>query len=201
MEIIYTVGDGSCFIHSLFMSVSKNYRNLTDKYKTNLAQTFRTNFLSKMEDNYYLSQSNLPINQDLINKYKNNFNDLQFYLTDEEIQLISNRFKLNIMFFVLSNDSSIPNHISSIFVNNDINNKDKFDWIFSYNTAGNHYSSIRIQDNKFILDSSEGFNLYENIKEKYESYGGKKIKFTRKKHILLKKYKKTLKNKKNKNKK
>jgi len=207
MEIMYTVGDVSCFIHSLFMSVSKNYRNLTDKYKTNLAQTFRTNFLSKMEDNYYLSQSDLPINQDLINKYKDNFNNLEFYLTREEIQLISNRFKLNIMFFVLSGDSTIPNHIFSIFVNNDVNNKDKFDWIFSYNTAGNHYSSISIKDNKFILDSSEGFNLYENIKQN-ESYGGKKNKFTRKKHILLKKYKKTLKkykktlkNKKNKNKK
>ena len=98
------------------------------------------------------------------------------------------------MFFVLPNNDITPEHISIIFVNNEPKNKDKYDWIFIYNTAGNHYSALREKNGKYVLTGSEGNNIFENLKEKY--IGGK-IKYTRRKRLLLKnKTKKALKKRK-----
>lgn len=162
IEIINTIGDGSCFIHSLFTSISDTYRKILFENRRKIAQDFRTQILANMTDNEYLSESGLSISQNIINKYKNNFSNLSFYLTNEEIQLISNKYKINFMFFVLIRSQIMPNHISTIFVNNDPSNKDKFNWIFVYNTEETHYSALREKPDKYIFTPLEGNYLYEN---------------------------------------
>ena len=95
------------------------------------------------------------------------------------------------MFFVNST-TYMKNHISTIFVNNDISNIAKFNWIFCYNTESTHYSSIRINDGRYILNGTDGNFIYDNLLNKLN--GGQNNRKTKKnKYIIKNKSKRKLK--------
>jgi len=159
-----TVGDGSCFIHSLFQSVSDNYRKLNEDDKSSVAVDFRVNVLANMENNEYKSESSFTVKSNIIKKYKNNFRNANYYLTNQDIILISNKYKLNFLFFVSNKSLGKFNErdIQQIYVDNNPVNKDKYYWIYIYNNDSVHYETVRSGDDKYYFTSKEGSNLEDN---------------------------------------
>ena len=127
---IYTIGDGTCLIHSFLTSTSPDYRRLDYDDKGTAGIEFRTYLSRIIEDN------------DLGTNHK-------IYIDDNDIQLISNFYKINFLFFWHGGNIR---DIRPIYVNND--NDNQYNWIISYNTENNHFSSVSL-NNKFILDKSE----------------------------------------------
>lgn len=183
-----TVGDGSCFIHSLFQSVSDNYRKLNNKDKSSVAVDFRVNILANMENNEYKSESGFTIKPNKIKEYKNNFANPNYYLQNQEIILISNKYKLNFLFFVLNTKLEEFNKrdIQQIYVDNNPDNKDKYYWIYIYNADTDHYETIRYGDDKYYFTSKEGSNLEDNKITKYEDVPNEKMRSTLKLLDILK---------------
>jgi hypothetical protein len=170
LYIVKTIGDGSCFIHALFAALSKNYLRMNDNDKKDMAKYFRKNVLAKMDDDEYKSESRLLLNPEKTKEYKKNFANEKFYLTNEEIILLANKYKINFLFFKTGWNSETD--ISPIYVNNDPKNRDKYDWIYIEN-SGVHYETI-IHDN----DAGEVYMTFspkesENILDKlnFRFYG------------------------------
>jgi len=168
LYILKTIGDGSCFIHALFTALSKNYLRMNDNDKRDMAKYFRKNVLAKMKDDEYKSESSMRINPEKTKEYKKNFENEKFYLTNEEIILIANKYKINFMFF--KTEWSGATDISPIYVNNDPRNRDNYDWIYIEN-SGVHYETI-IHDNDagevyMTFSPEESENILDKLKFKY----------------------------------
>jgi hypothetical protein len=168
LYIVKTIGDGSCFIHALFTALSKNYLRMNDNDKKDMAKYFRKNVLAKMKDDEYKSESSLRVNPEKTKEYKKNFANEKFYLTNEEIILLANKYKINFMFFKSAWDGSTD--ISPIYVNNSPQNRDKYDWIYIEN-SGVHYETI-IHDNDagevyMTFTPEESENILAKLKFKY----------------------------------
>jgi hypothetical protein len=168
LYILKTIGDGSCFIHALFTALSKNYLRMNDNDKRDMAKYFRKNVLAKMKDDEYKSESSMRINPEKTKEYKKNFANEKFYLTNEEIILIANKYKINFMFF--KTEWSGATDISPIYVNNDPRNRDNDEWIYIEN-SGIHYETI-INDNDagelyMTFSPEESENILDKLKFKY----------------------------------
>jgi hypothetical protein len=168
LYIVKTIGDGSCFIHALFAALSKNYLRMNDNDKKDMAKYFRKNVLAKMDDDEYKSESGLILNPEKTKEYKKNFANEKFYLTNEEIILLANKYKINFLFFKTGWNSETD--ISPIYVNNDPKNRDKYDWIYIEN-SGVHYETI-IHDNDagevyMTFSPKESQNILDKLKFRF----------------------------------
>ena len=183
---LQTIGDGSCFLHALFTCVSPTYRRIrSSNDKTRMAQYFRREILAKMPDKDYVSDPSLLISQ-LINplkivEYKKRFNNMSYYLTDEEIQLISNKYRINFLIFVENSSGAYaellsPLQLSFIYVDNEQNNSSQYEWIFVHNRAPSHYEAVRYNDDVYILKPNDGDDIRKNADKKFQYRGGKRIK-------------------------
>lgn len=161
---LQTIGDGSCFIHALFICSSKTYRSIEDvNNKTKIALDFRTEVLGKLLPNEYIDNNTFIKENETAEQIRNNFNNLNYYLTDVEIQVISNKYKINFLNFIEPINQEYQ--INAIFVNN-IEDKSKniFEWVYIYNRLPEHFEAINYNNIEYNFDNNKGFEMINDLK-------------------------------------
>lgn len=160
-QIIRTVGDGSCFIHSFLTCTSETYRKIpldNRGLRDPVGQKFRKetfyNMVNMMvvdqNSTSYLTFSNQNLKDETLEFIKGDG-----FLRDEHINIFLALFNVvNIMFFV----EILPSYRASIvggknkILFTEINNT--LPTIIIYNEYPMHYMAILV-NNKFILEPSE----------------------------------------------
>jgi hypothetical protein len=137
-KIITTIGDGTCLLHAFLISVSSNYRKSTTKAKLNIGYTFRKQIFGEFE--------NIK-NSSLIGEIKNN--NYTGYLSTESLEALVDIYNLNVFLFYV---------IQGIFglylfkPKEPQTSDDKYMCMFY---KGEHFSSVQMMNEKFILRAPE----------------------------------------------
>jgi len=158
--VIHTIGDGSCLLHALFLSLSKIYRALTDDKKIKMIDYYRRNeFYNLFKENTTDTFNSLRTFRATVSK--NNFRE---YLEETQVTTFCSTYRVNAI--VLSTDLQYGNtHCGIINSDDSIGdqqsnysrfNKNGYPYIFLINHGENHYSSIYLNKRqKFILTEEE----------------------------------------------
>ena len=160
---IDTIGDGSCLIHAILQSFSKEYNNLNSNLKkSNLVKEVRSHLSNilelevKKKDNkkvyHLLSRGQLEnISQEIPEtkiEYMKNYLNSNNFLTFHYIELLSEIFDINIIF--------ISQKEKDIYYTGDkeLLFKDNRDTIFINYIEQTHYETITI-DGRTLFSSEE----------------------------------------------
>lgn len=155
-KVVYTVGDGTCFVHSFLTSVSSNYRKLSRDEKESIGQKFRKVYYYNIIQNIDANDKNYFPNKNktsLLGRIENT----NVWFESHDIELFLKIFKFNLLAFKMVNKPA-PKYFKGKLMENLLINSidctfidDNYDSIITYNNNQSHYSSVYFDKNKYIL--------------------------------------------------
>lgn len=131
LEIIETIGDGTCLIHSFLQSTSELYRKLDRLNKFRVAKVFRLGIVSQ------IVKKSDSINKDRIITELLNMNS---FLDNEVYEILADHYKYNFILFSESLNYNIILEPYRAII--DVNNPDRNKFILFYNKDPLHFSSL-----------------------------------------------------------
>ena len=128
LEIIETIGDGTCLIHSFLQSTSELYRKIDRLNKFRAAKVFRLGIVTQ------IVKKSDSINKDRI---ISELLDTNKFLDSEVYEILANHYKYN---FIMFSESEIYNTILEPY--RSIANPNRDNFIMFYNKDPLHFSSL-----------------------------------------------------------
>ena len=156
-SVYFSVGDGTCLIHSLLNAISETYRNIsTDYYKSFIGRYFRQHIFVNFVE-YANTKAGVKAKQILQTNIQSDS-----FMEDTSIGLFARTFKVNIILFAelyyMDNAGNLilPSHYE-IF-----KESDDYPYIFIYNISGIHFNTIR-NGEKFIFSQLDVQFFIDNL--------------------------------------
>lgn len=141
LEIIETIGDGTCLVHSFLQSTSELYRQLDRLTKFRVAKVFRLGIVSQL-----VAKSNHISKNRILTEVL----DTSIFLSDEVYEILANHYKYNYLLFTETSsvNSLIPLHKADM----DASNPNKNKYLMFYNKDPIHFASMvkKVGDNYYF---------------------------------------------------
>jgi hypothetical protein len=141
---IDTIGDGTCFIHAILLSVSPTYRKINPYEQYNNGNEKSAMEMRAIIGIIFRQLFIAPYFQGT--EFFEEINNYSFYLEDTHIMQILDKLKLSVV--MVSSDGSIQLLNKNLLVAN-VRTRTDDPWIFMHNTrkrSGDHYSAIIVDD-------------------------------------------------------
>uniref|UniRef100_A0A6C0HF00 OTU domain-containing protein n=1 Tax=viral metagenome TaxID=1070528 RepID=A0A6C0HF00_9ZZZZ len=162
--VIHTIGDGSCLLHALFLSLSKYYRALTNENKIKIVDYYRRNeFYNLFKENTTDKFNSLKTERNTVSK-----SNFRAFLEETHVTSFCSTYRINAI--VLSTNLQFGKHYGIINSDDTIGdqqsnyskfNKNGYPYIFLINHGQGHYSSVYLEKiRKFILTEEELFTYF-----------------------------------------
>jgi hypothetical protein len=141
LEIIETIGDGTCLVHSFLQSTSELYRQLDRSIKKLVAKVYRLGIVSQL-----VAKSNHISKNRLLTEVL----DTSIFLSDEIYEILANHYKYN---YVLFTETSSVNSLIPLYkADMDASNPNRNKYLMFYNKDPIHFASIakKVGDNYYF---------------------------------------------------
>jgi hypothetical protein len=136
VEIIETIGDGTCLIHSFLQSTSELYRKLDRLNKFRVAKVFRLGIVPQI-----IKRSKFTTEQKerlfaITMGLNNNIEELKGYLVEELYEVLSDYYKYN---YILFNEREDTRTVIQPYTTGNTGNNN---FLLFYNNAPHHFASM-----------------------------------------------------------